>query len=129
MHYRNENALLIEQRKTDQQKYELQVNAASLLLEREKVNHAIRTKQLVADNERLLSERDGLRKQLRSAKKDLRSTSSEECVRRGELFIDHLQRCSELATQCAGELERKSLALRSCVASYEDLRHVSGSVK
>lgn len=129
MYYKSENDFLTEQRKTDQQKYEVQVNAMSLLLEREKVNHAIRTKQLVADNERLLSERDGLRKQLGATKKSLRASSPTECVRRGEVYIDHLQRGSELAAQCAGELERKSLALTSCVAAYEDLRYVSGSVK
>lgn len=98
------------------------------LLEREKKDHEEAEIRIDADNARLLSELDGLRRKLSALQTSSGSSAAGKRAEGSPDFVNHTGRCAELAARCAVELRRKEQALKTCVRAYEDVQIVSAPI-
>lgn len=125
-YYRSEVEDLTALRRSEAAQAETSYTMLFQLHQREKKEHEAASARVEERNACLVSERDGLRRQLSALQARLDSAPAGECREGGRVLVDHLGRCADLASECAAELRRKEQALKACVRAYEDARMIGG---
>lgn len=121
--------MLTVQMQAEQTVAETNYKTLQALLEKERNDANEKFESLERANRALLAQRDGMRIKLKNLQNELDSASAADCCRRGKDFVRFTDRAFDIAARCTAELERKQLALKSCVRAYEGVKIVNDSAQ
>lgn len=121
--------MLTVQMQAEQTVAETSYKTLQALLEKERNDANEKFESLERANRALLAQRDGMRIKLKNLQNELDSASAADCCRRGKDFVGFTDRAFDIAARCTAELERKQLALKSCVRAYEGVKIVNDSAQ